>query len=132
MENEIHARIRQVREKLGLSQAEFAKKVNLAPSTIKNIEYNLLTKPNERYYEQIADACNINPTWLETGEGEMFRPVSRREQIADFVGKALTDEPDGFRAQLIGILTSLDDVGWYKLEEAAKAIKAAEEKLNGK
>lgn len=131
MGEEINARIRQVREALELSQTAFAKKVNLGVGTIRNIEYNLI-EPNSRYYSQIADACNINPEWLETGEGEMFRPLSRREQITDFVGKALTDEPDGFRAQLIGILTSLDDVGWYKLEEAAKAIKAAEEKLNGK
>ena len=79
----------------------------------------------------ICRLYNVDPVWLETGEGEMFRKLSRQEQIADFVGKALTDDSGDFRSQLISILASLDDVGWYKLEEAAKAIKEAEEKIKG-
>ena len=130
MDNEISSRIKQLREALGLSQIEFAKKVKLGAGTIKNIEYDLI-KPNKRYYEQIAEACNVDPVWLETGQGEMFRKLSRQEQIADFVGKALTDDSGDFRSQLISILASLDDVGWYKLEEAAKAINEAEEKIKG-
>ena len=108
----------------------FAKKVNLGVGTIRNIEYNLI-EPNQRYCAQIVSACNVDPVWLETGEGEMFRKLSRQEQIADFVGKALTDDSGDFRSQLISILVALDDVGWYKLEEAAKAIKEAEEKIKG-
>ena len=124
MDNEISSRIKQLREALGLSQIEFAKKVKLGAGTIKNIEYDLI-KPNKRYYEQIAEACNVDPIWLETGEGEMFRKLSRQEQIADFVGKALTDDSGDFRSQLISILASLDDVGWQKLKAAAEAIAEA-------
>ena len=131
MEYEINARIKEVREALKLSQVAFAQKVKLDVGTIRNIEYGLLKKPNQRYYNQIAEACNVDPVWLETGEGEMFRKLSRQEQIADFVGKALADDSGDFRSQLISILASLDDVGWYKLEEAAKAIKEAEEKIKG-
>lgn len=131
MDKGINSRVRQIREALGLSQADFAKKINLSAGTVKNIEYGLLTKPNQRYYNQIAEACNVDPIWLETGEGEMFRKLSRQEQIADFVGKALADDSGDFRSQLISVLAALDDVGWYKLEEAAKAIKEAEEKIKG-
>lgn len=130
MDNEISSRIKQLREALGLSQIEFAKKVKLGAGTIKNIEYDLI-KPNKRYYEQIAEACNVDPVWLETGEGEMFRKLSRQEQIAAFVGKALADDSDEFVRQTIAMLAALDEAGWYKLEEAAKAIKEAEEKIKG-
>lgn len=130
MEYEINARIKEVREALDLSQVAFAKKVNLGVGTIRNIEYNLI-EPNQRYCAQIISACNVDPVWLETGQGEMFRKLSRQEQIADFVGKALADDSGDFRSQLISILAALDDVGWYKLEEAAKAIKEAEEKIKG-
>lgn len=131
MEYEINARIKEVREALKLSQVAFAQKVKLDVGTIRNIEYGLLKKPNQRYYNQIAEACNVDPVWLETGEGEMFRKLSRDEQIADFVGKALADDSDEFVRQTIAMLAALDEAGWYKLEEAAKAIKEAEEKIKG-
>lgn len=128
MDKGINSRVRQIREALGLSQADFAKKINLSAGTVKNIEYGLLTKPNQRYYNKIAEACNVDPIWLETGEGEMFRKLSRQEQIADFVGKALADDSGDFRSQLISILASLDDVGWQKLKAAAEAIAEAQKK----
>ena len=127
MEYEINARIKEVREALKLSQVAFAQKVKLDVGTIRNIEYGLLKKPNQRYYNQIAEACNVDPVRIETGEGEMFRKLSRQEQIADFVGKALTDDSGDFRSQLISILAALDDVGWQKLKAAAEAQKKAEE-----
>lgn len=130
MEYNINARIKAVREALDLSQVAFAKKVNLGVGTIRNIEYNLI-EPNQRYCAQIISACNVDPVWLETGQGEMFRKLSRDEQIAAFVGKALADDSDEFVRQTIAMLAALDEAGWYKLEEAAKAIKEAEEKIKG-
>ena len=127
MDNEISSSIKQLREALGLSQIEFAKKVKLGAGTIKNIEYDLI-KPNKRYYEQIAEACNVDPVWLETGEGEMFRKLSRQEQIADFVGKALADDSDEFVRQTIAMLAALDEAGWQKLKAAAEAIAEAQKK----
>ena len=128
MEYEINARIKEVREALKLSQVAFAQKVKLDVGTIRNIEYGLLKKPNQRYYNQIAEACNVDPIWLETGEGEMFRKFSRDEQIADFVGKALADDSDDFVRQTIAMLAALDEAGWQKLKAAAEAIAEAQKK----
>ena len=127
MEYEINARIKEVRESLKLSQVAFAQKVKLDVGTIRNIEYGLLKKPNQRYYNQIAEACNVDPVWLETGQGEMFRKLSRQEQIAAFVGKALADDSDDFVRQTIARLAALDEAGWQKLKAAAEAQKKAEE-----
>lgn len=128
--SELKDRIKSLRNFLGLSQTEFGESLGAGIGVIKNLESGITTlKP--AMSDLICRLYNVDPVWLETGEGEMFRKLSRQEQIADFVGKALTDDSGDFRSQLISILASLDDVGWYKLEEAAKAIKEAEEKIKG-
>ena len=128
--DELKDRIKCLRNSLKLSQTEFGESLGAGIGAIKNLEAGItILKP--AMADLICRLYNVDPVWLETGEGEMFRKLSRQEQIADFVGKALTDDSDEFRSQLISILAALDDVGWYKLEEAAKAIKEAEEKIKG-
>ena len=128
--DELKDRIKCLRNNLKLSQTEFGESLGAGIGAIKNLEAGItILKP--AMADLICRLYNVDPVWLETGQGEMFRKLSRQEQIADFVGKALTDDSGDFRSQLISILASLDDVGWYKLEEAAKAIKEAEEKIKG-
>lgn len=124
---EMNARVRALREHFGLSQVSFADKVKLGVGTIRNIEYDL-TEPNPRYFEQIAEACGASVVWLETGEGEMFRKMTKREKIANFVSEALADESDDFKSQLILVLAALSEDGWKKLKAAAEELKKAEEK----
>lgn len=127
-ESEANMRVKQVREALGLSQSEFSKKVKLGLGTVKNIEYDRI-KPNPRYLEQIAEICGVDIAWLETGAGEMFRKMTRREKIAGFVSEALTDEPDDFKTELILALSALSDTGWRKLRDVIHEFKKAEDKI---
>ena len=126
----MHERIKELRKHLGLTQAEFGDKISMRQTGVAWLESGD-RKITNRVITTICAVFGVNENWLRTGEGEMFRKKSRQEQIADFVGKALTDDSGDFRSQLISILASLDNVGWYKLEEAAKAIKEAEEKIKG-
>ena len=125
---ETNARVREIREHFGLSQVAFAEKVRLGVGTIRNIEYNL-TEPNPRYIEQIAEICGVSIAWLETGAGEMFRKMTRREKIAGFVSEALTDEPDDFKTELILTLSALSDTGWRKRRDVIHEFKKAEDKI---
>lgn len=126
----MHERIKELRKHLGLTQAEFGDKISMRQTGVAWLESGE-RKITDRVITTICAVFGVDEIWLRTGEGEMFRKLSRQEQIADFVGKALTDDSGDFRSQLISILASLDDVGWYKLEEAAKEIKEAEEKIKG-
>ena len=126
----MHERIKELRKHLGLTQAEFGDKISMRQTGVAWLESGE-RKITDRVITTICAVFGVDEIWLRTGEGEMFRKLSRDEQIADFVGKALTDDSGDFRSQLISILAALDDVGWYKLEEAAKAIKEAEEKIKG-
>ena len=128
--DELKDRIKCLRNSLKLSQTEFGESLGAGIGAIKNLEAGItILKP--AMADLICRLYNVDPVWLRTGEGEMFRKLSRDEQIADFVGKALADDSGDFRTQLISVLAALDDVGWYKLEEAAKTIKEAEEKIKG-
>ena len=128
--SDIKDRIRELRKETKLSQTDFAERLGCGRGVIKGIEEGQ-TELKPALADLICRTYNCDRVWLETGEGEMFRKLSRDEQIADFVGKALADDSGDFRTQLISVLAALDDVGWYKLEEAAKAIKEAEEKIKG-
>ena len=128
--SELKDRIKCLRNNQKLSQTEFGESLGAGIGAIKNLEAGITTlKP--AMADLICRLYNVDPIWLETGEGEMFRKLSRQEQIADFVGKALTDDSGDFRSQLISILAALDDVGWQKLKAASEAIKEAEEKIKG-
>lgn len=70
----IQERITKIRMDAGLSQAEFGEKLNIGNSTISLLESgkrNLTT----RTASDICEKFNVNPEWLETGEGEPYNDV---------------------------------------------------------
>ena len=124
--SELKDRINCLRNNQKLSQTEFGESLGAGIGAIKNLEAGITTlKP--AMADLICRLYNVDPVWLETGQGEMFRKLSRDEQIADFVGKALADDSDDFVRQTIAMLAALDEAGWQKLKAAAEAQKKAEE-----
>ena len=115
----INERIRELRERLNISQTEFAENLGSGRGIIKNIEEGR-TLPKPQLIDLITRVFNVNRTWLETGEGEMFVEMSRAEKIGRFVADVLADKPESFRHWLVGVLIDLDDDGWQLLEDAAK------------
>ena len=125
--SELKDRIKCLRNNQKLSQTEFGESLGAGIGAIKNLEAGITTlKP--AMADLICRLYNVDPVWLETGQGEMFRKLSRDEQIADFVGKALADDSDEFVRQTIAMLAALDEAGWQKLKAAAEAIAEAQKK----
>lgn len=122
----MNQRMKMVREALGMSQANFAESADIGLGVIKNIDSNR-TEPNDHFYNVLCARYNINRTWLETGEGEMFVEMSRAEKIGRFAADVLEDEPESFRRKLIDILIELDADGWQKLKEAADVLSGLKE-----
>ena len=89
----INDRFRIARENLSLSQEVFASKANRTRSEIKNIEYGK-TVPKEEVIQSVCKAHGISEVWLRTGEGEMFLPKSRKEELMDIFGSALNGITD--------------------------------------
>lgn len=82
-------RIKQLREYLGLSQAEFAKKINKTPGFISLIETGR-SGLSAGTIVLICQTFGVNPDWLKTGEGSMFQegketPAADKDGIGDRV-----------------------------------------------
>jgi len=56
----------------GLSQKEFAERINISSSAITQFIKGQSKGLNSDTIQSIISVYNINPTWLLTGEGEMF------------------------------------------------------------
>ncbi len=63
--------IKELRLKLGLTQIEFAKKINVTSKTVQNWEHGKAV-PSIPTLTSIAEIFGANRNWLLTGEGDMF------------------------------------------------------------
>ena len=82
---EIPERIQMIREALGVSQREFAKKIFISKSLLNNIELGNRSV-NDRTIQLISTEFNVNKEWLMAGEGEMFTappPDVQLEKLID-------------------------------------------------
>lgn len=64
-------RIKEVRLKLGLSQAKFAKAISISNGYIAGIELGN-RNVNDRLIKLISITFNVREEWLRSGEGDMF------------------------------------------------------------
>jgi len=125
-------RIKQLRDMLNKSQAVFGDSIGVSRDVINNLERaKKPVEPNRLILERICEVYNVNREWLDTGTGEMFRDTSREEAIAQFVGEALADESDKFKANFISILAELDEDGWNTLKKAAIILADVAKKEGG-
>ena len=71
--NNLAQRIYELREKLGLSQNEFASKIERTSNFIAQIESGRSSISDKTKYI-ICARYHVNPNWLNNGTGEMFVP----------------------------------------------------------
>lgn len=116
---EINSRITLIRKELKLTQTEFGEALGVSRDVIKNLEYNRV-EPKALFLDHLCKVYNVNPNWLETGEGEMFREKTEYEALAEFFGDVLNDQPESFRITFLSALAALDDDGWSLLEAECK------------
>ena len=103
-------RMRAVRVALGLSQKEFADKLKLKRNSIAMIE----TKKRNPSLSTISDVCRIfdvNPLWMETGEGDMFalKPEDVEELELDGYLGDISGGDDEFIRSFIKTYMRLDE-----------------------
>lgn len=70
-------RIKELRMKLGLSQAKFAKAISISNGYIAGIELEN-RNVNDRLIKLISATFNVSEKWLKTGEGNMFNEQSNQ------------------------------------------------------
>lgn len=93
-------RIKELRKSLGLTQAEFGKRIGVAGNTVTNYEAGLRT-PKDSVLLMMSREFNVDIDWLKTGRGDMFLTVSE-DAIDDFaVEFGLTDIAKEFLREFV-------------------------------
>lgn len=64
-------RIKQIRKNNGMTLEQFGDILGVTGTTVSRIE-NGKRNVTEQMHKSICREFNINPTWLETGEGNML------------------------------------------------------------
>ena len=105
--DDIRARLRELRARLGLSQRKFAEKMGMKHNTYQNIEVGV-NPCSDRYINLICLTYGVHEDWLRDGSGEMLNlaPSAQKqpsEPLLDDNGKPLP--PDV--AELIAIYQEL-------------------------
>ena len=120
--SKVNERIKKLRKSLGLTQQEFSDRIKVKRNTVATYEMGR-SMPSDAAISLICREFNVNETWLRTGEGDMFKPVNRDQEIADFMADVLKGEPD-FRTKLISVMARLSADEWAMLERRARELAA--------
>jgi transcriptional regulator with XRE-family HTH domain len=99
-------RIALVRKSIKINQADFAHKIGLTKNYISLVETGGRI-PSDRTITDICREFRVNEEWLRTGNGEMFRAKTRKDEMTEYVGKLVGGELDPFQTSLIASLAKL-------------------------
>lgn len=116
-------RMKQLRKSLGLTQQKFAERIGVRQNTVAQYEMGR-NQPIETVITLICREFNVSETWLRTGEGEMFQPRSRNEELLEFAARAAEAGPSDIRAQLLSVMARLNDDQWQVLSDVAHQLVA--------
>ncbi len=103
----IGKRIKNFRKIMGVTSSKLSTIIGVSQGTLSDIE-NSRTKPSEKTISSLIRNTDINPNWLLTGEGEMFKSdssakdknVGMNPEFIEKLREDLKDKDDSFYASL--------------------------------
>lgn len=89
----MNERIKAVRKHFGMNQTEFGAELGLKQGAITGYERGIRV-PLDVSIQAICSRFNVDEHWLRTGEGDMFRPMTEREELHMLFGQFMAGEDD--------------------------------------
>lgn len=112
----MNERIKAVRKAMGLTQQAMADALNLKRNTIGAYEVGVIT-PSDRTIADICQKYNVDENWLRTGEGDMFMPCNRRDELAAYMGKIIGGKCTDMEEAVIAAMARTSVEGWKLIEK---------------
>lgn len=123
----MESRITELRKALGLTKVGFAKALNVSPNYVYMLESGK-TAVTDKIVFTVVTIYNVNESWLRTGEGEMFLPKSKEEEIAEIAAQMFKADENDFRYRLQKLVTELSEDELELLKELAIKLGEAAKK----
>lgn len=99
-------RIKEIRKSKNLNQTELGDILGVSRYVIANIEIGRVDAP-ENLIRLIIKEFGVNETWLRTGDGSMYAPKTKTQEIADFAISLLDGETDPFKIRLMKLVAGM-------------------------
>lgn len=78
MEKSLSDKIREIKDALELTQSQLADALGVKLDRVKSLTSGKVDKLSQTETKAIVEKLHVNPEWLATGEGKMFKPVAER------------------------------------------------------
>ena len=132
----MNTQLKILRSELNLTLKQLADALNLTSGTISLIE-NGKRNLTDRTIADLERIYRVNPEWLRTGEGEMFKERTREVEIAEMTSNMFHADNTDYRYNLMRILNQIPDENMEMLYLLAKewvdnVLTAENEKANSK
>ena len=101
-------RIKQIRKHFNLNQEDFGKRIGAKQSTVTAYECGNRV-PMDVTITSICREFGVNEEWLRTGQGEMFLPKSRGQEIGEIVKAAAQHDPETAAKFFSSLLEEMSD-----------------------
>lgn len=123
-EKEIGFRIREVRKSQNMTMKEFGEKLNLTNAMISMIESGK-AELSVKNRHAILRTFNVNPEWLDTGEGDMFIKLDANKELAIEMAKIFKLEENDPRRRIIKALLTIPSEEWDSIMDSAIKLATA-------
>lgn len=128
--NSDRERLKKLRRELNIKQKDFAEKISTTQGHISDIE-NGRKNLSERTIKLICledwSGKTVNEDWLRTGDGEMFKESSLRNEVGYYIEELLEDYRDNpFYDMIIDMMKTyaeLDDKSKKVIRNCAKKFR---------
>lgn len=119
----INERMKELRKECKKNQEEWGGVLGIKRTAICDIESGR-RNVTDRHILMLENYTEhpINIDWLRTGNGEMFKPLDREQEIAKITVDLFKEEENSFRYNLISAIASLDEKQLEVLESIVKKI----------
>lgn len=124
----MNERIKNLRKAFDLSQSAFGDRLGVKQNTVATWEAGTRT-PSDALITSICREFGVDEVWLRHGEGEMFRPRSRKDAISAYMGQLLGNQRSEFEEDIIEFMANTRPEFWDMLiEELRPLVKSIAEK----